>query len=183
MSNFEYIIEGEYTPLFEEQTQSLIDIVAKGISPFTFHKYIDKEVDGKKIRNIILTSLVNILKDIPKSFEGSKFTIQAFHKTYLTTGKNYYPIQENNQKFSYFQYIIRAELCSEIEEKFEKIINTINTDYSSGLLVQEYYEDEYKRKKNKIIVLSSLINKTEDVNKIFSYYPVNIEVSYKVSLI
>jgi hypothetical protein len=83
MSHFEYTFTGDLTSSLEDQTKNIITIVSNGNSPFVLQKYYDEEVDGKKTRTIILTSLINMVPHILNLFSGSKVRLQAYHKICL----------------------------------------------------------------------------------------------------
>jgi len=81
MSYFEFIINGDLTPIYEEKTELLLSQMNEGYSIYKLEKYYDEKInEEKKARTIILTSSINIINLIYPIFKDCKVQYIGYYK-------------------------------------------------------------------------------------------------------
>ncbi len=83
MSYFEYVINGELTPEYEEKTTKLLQLVNNGVAFYNFQKYWDEVSTTnaeKKERTVVLASPYNISKNLFELLSGCGLNYQVYYK-------------------------------------------------------------------------------------------------------
>jgi len=84
---YEYTVEGELTPVFEEKTNTILQQTNRGAQPFTLVKLWDEKMDvsvesERKKRTVVITSEMCIIGDYIKNtyFRDCYVNITCFYK-------------------------------------------------------------------------------------------------------
>jgi len=81
MSYFEYIINGDLTPEFEEKTKQLQERLNNGTAFYNIQKYTDEEIaPEKKMRTLVLTAPHNIWIPLFELLKGCGLNFTAYYK-------------------------------------------------------------------------------------------------------